>query len=234
MSCYLAEFIGTIMLMILGLGTCANNTLNKSKGQNSGWLSITIGWALAVAIPVMIFAPVSGAHLNPAITIGFAAAGKFPWYKVPGYLICQLLGAMIGTIIIWIIYLPHFNITENKETKLGVFCTGPAIRNYISNFFSEFIGTLILVFSILGCSTIKTQNGIGSLYIGFIFLVIGISLGGTTGYALNPARDLGPRIMYSILPIKNKGGSDWKYSWVPIVGPILGGLLGALLFKIIF
>ena len=234
MSHYLAEFVGTALMILLGDGVCACNTLNKSKAKNSGWLLVAIGWALAVGIPAMIFGPISGAHFNPAVTISFALIGKFPWSEVPGYVICQLLGAILGATLVWLQYLPHWKITEDKSAKLGVFCTGPAVRSYGANFMSEFIATFVLIFSLLGCGTIKTANGMGTIFVTFVILVIGVSLGGTTGYAINPARDLGPRIAHFILPIAGKGDSDWSYSWVPVFGPLLGGALGALLFYLIF
>lgn len=234
MSHFLAEVIGTMILIILGNGVVANVVLSKTKGQNSGWIVITAGWAFAVAIPAFIFGGISGAHFNPALTIALAAIGKFPWGQVPVYIIAQFIGAILGAVIVWIYYLPHWEATEDKGLKLAVFSTGPAIRHTLANFVSEFIGTFILVFAILGLSQVDLAPGVGVLAVGLLIWVIGLSLGGTTGYAINPARDLGPRIAHAILPIAGKGDSDWGYAWIPVVAPILGGLVAALTFAAIF
>jgi glycerol uptake facilitator protein len=234
MSHLLAEFLGTMILIILGDGVVANCVLNKSKGQNGGWIVITSGWAMAVAIPAFIFGGISGAHFNPALTIALAAVGKFPWSEVPGYIIAQVLGGIVGGIIVWLTYLPHWAETEDKAGKLGVFCTGPAIRSFPSNFLTEVIATFVLVFAILGIGTVKVAAGITPIVVGGLIWGLGLSLGGPTGYAMNPARDLGPRIAHAILPIVGKGDSDWEYSWVPILGPIVGGLLAAIIFKLVF
>jgi len=233
-SHFLAEVIGTMILIILGNGVVANVVLSKTKGQNSGWIVITAGWAFAVAIPAFIFGGISGAHFNPALTIALAAIGKFPWGQVPVYIIAQFIGAILGAVIVWIYYLPHWEATEDKGLKLAVFSTGPAIRHTLANFVSEFIGTFILVFAILGLSQVDLAPGVGVLAVGLLIWVIGLSLGGTTGYAINPARDLGPRIAHAILPIAGKGDSDWGYAWIPVVAPILGGLVAALTFAAIF
>lgn len=230
----LAEFFGTMMLILLGDGVVANVLLNKSKGQNSGWIVITSGWAMAVMIPAFIFGGMSGAHFNPALTISLAVIGKFAWADVPGYIIAQFLGAMVGAALVWIMYLPHWKETEDTGAKLGIFCTGPAIRNYPSNFVTEVIATFVLVFAILGIGGVKAADGIPTFVVGGLIFALGLSLGGPTGYALNPARDLGPRIAHAILPIAGKGDSDWEYSWVPVFGPIVGAVLAALLWIAIF
>ncbi|MBL7183322.1 MAG: aquaporin family protein [Anaerolineae bacterium] len=232
MSPFLAEIIGTMILIILGDGVVAQVLLEKSKGQNSGWIVITTGWGLAVAMAVYAVGWISGAHINPAVTIGLAAIGAFPWASVPGYIIAQMVGAFLGGVIVWLAYLPHWAETEDKGLKLAVFCTGPAIRNYPLNALTEIIGTFMLVLGVL--TILDTNNsltgGFGPLLIGFLVWAIGLSLGGPTGYAINPARDLGPRIAHFVLPIAGKGDSDWAYSWVPVVGPIIGGILGALFY----
>jgi glycerol uptake facilitator protein len=231
----MAEFLGTMILVLLGDGVVANCLLNKSKGQNSGWIVITTGWALAVMLPAFIFGGISGAHFNPALTIVLAAIGKFPWAEVPGYIIAQMLGAIVGAALVWIMYLPHWQATEDKGAKLGIFCTVPAIRSYGSNFISEVIATGVLVFIILGIGTVKdVAIGLPTFAVGGLIWALGLSLGGPTGYALNPARDLGPRIAHAILPIAGKGDSDWEYSWVPVLGPVVGGILAALLFIAVF
>ncbi|HCQ88943.1 MULTISPECIES: MIP/aquaporin family protein [unclassified Clostridium] len=234
MSIYLAELLGTMLLILLGDGVVANVCLDKSKANGSGWIVIATGWALAVTIPVFIFGPISGAHFNPAVTLGLAAIGKFPWADVPLFILCQMLGAFIGACLVYIYYKNHFDATEDKDTKRGVFCTAPAIKDTVNNFICEFIGTFVLVFAILGIANTKMVDGISPLVVGLIIWVIGITLGGTTGYAINPARDLGPRIAHAILPIKGKGDSDWGYAWIPIVAPILGGIVAALVFNGIF
>jgi glycerol uptake facilitator protein len=229
MSPFFGELIGTAILILLGDGVVANVILKNTKGNNSGWIVITWGWALAVFVGVFIASGASGAHLNPAVTISLAAAGKFPWRQVPLYLFAQMLGACLGAFLVWLQYKSHFDITEDKNAKLGVFCTGPQIRAPFSNIISEVLGTFVLVFAVLHISS--PQGGLGSLDalpIALVVLVIGLSLGGTTGYAINPARDLGPRIMHALLPIPGKRDSDWAYSWIPVFSPILGGLLAVL------
>ncbi|QGU94032.1 MIP family channel protein [Clostridium bovifaecis] len=234
MSTFLAEFLGTMMLILLGDGVVAGVALNKSKAQNAGWIVVTAAWACAVAVPAWIFGAASGAHFNPALTIALAAIGKFSWASVPGYIIAQMLGAIVGAALVWLAYLPHWEATEDKAAKLGVFCTAPAIRNTGGNLITEIIGTFVLVFAILGLGQVKMTDGLGTLAVGLVILVIGLSLGAPTGYAINPARDLGPRIAHAILPIAGKGDSDWGYAWIPVVGPIIGGLIGAFLFNGIF
>lgn len=245
MNVYLAEFIGTAILILLGNGVVANVCLNKSKGQNSGWIVITAGWGFAVMVGAYCVGWISGAHLNPALTIGLAVAGLFPTKLVFGYVISQIAGAMFGQLLVYLMYKPHYDETEDSGTILATFSTGPAIRNLPYNFISEFIGTLLLVFGLLAIGNSHNQmfslngtNGsigiLGPLLAGFFIWSIGLSLGGPTGYAINPARDLGPRIMHTILPIKNKGTSDWGYSLIPIIAPICGGVVGALLYTIFF
>lgn len=234
MTNFLAEMLGTMILIILGDGVVANVVLNKTKGQNSGWIVITTGWALGVVIPVFIFGTISGAHFNPAVTLGLAAIGKFSWASVPSYLAAQFIGGFLGATMVWIFYRPHFKETEDQGAKLAVFCTGPAIRDTASNFICEFVGTFILVFAILGIGNTHMVDGLAPIVVGLIVWAIGITLGGTTGYAINPARDLGPRIAHCILPIYGKGDSDWRYAWIPVVGPILGGVAAAIIYNVIF
>jgi glycerol uptake facilitator protein len=238
MSPFMAELIGTMLLILLGDGVVANVLLNDTKGHNSGWIVITTAWGLAVFVGVVVAAPYSGAHLNPAVTIGLAIAGKFPWANVLPYIVAQMLGAFIGAILVWVMYYDHFKRNNKPGAILAVFCTGPAIRNYVSNIASEIIGAFVLVFTVFyvvgaQISTTNTPIGLGSvgaLPVALLVWVIGLSLGGTTGYAINPARDLGPRIIHFILPIKNKGTSDWQYAWIPILGPIAGAVIAALLY----
>ena len=238
MTPFMAELIGTMLLILLGDGVVANVLLNDAKGNNSGWLVITTAWGLAVFVGVVVAGPYSGAHLNPAVTVGLAIAGKFPWADVPVYIAAQMLGAFIGAILVWVMYYDHFHQTNKPGAVLAVFCTGPAIRNYRSNIASEIIGAFVLVFTVFyiagaQITPSKTPIGLGSvgaLPVGLLVWVIGLSLGGTTGYAINPARDLGPRIIHSIFPIKNKGTSDWQYAWIPVLGPLAGAALAALLY----
>ncbi|ACQ51790.1 MIP/aquaporin family protein [Clostridium botulinum] len=234
MSIYMAEFLGTMMLIWLGDGVVASVALNKSKGKDGGWIVVTAAWGLAVAIPAYIFGGISGAHMNPAVTIGNAIAGNFPWANVAGYITAQMLGGFVGAVLVWLTYLPHWKATEDKATKLGVFCTAPAIRDTKANFITEFLVTALLVFGLMGLGQVKMVDGFGALTAGALIFVLGLSLGGPTGYAINPARDLAPRIAHAILPIAGKGDSDWKYAWIPVLGPILGGILGALLFMLVF
>lgn len=231
---YIAEFLGTALLVLLGDGVVANVSLTKTKGNNGGLIAVATGWAFAVGISAYIFGPVSGGHFNPALTIALAAIGKFAWAEVPGYIVAQMLGGILGATLVWVHYLPHWATTQDKAAKLGVFCTGPAIRSTGANFVSEFIGTFVLVFGILGVGNTKMADGLGAFVVALIIWVIGVSLGGTTGYAINPARDLGPRIAHAILPISGKGDSDWGYAWIPVVAPILGAIAAALLFSVMF
>ncbi len=234
MTACLGEFIGTMLLFIFGGGVVAGAILRETKSENAGWIVITMGWGLAVAVAVYAVGSISGAHLNPAVTISLACVGEFAWDKVPGYILAQLLGAFTGAVIVWIHYLPHWKKTQDEGTKLAVFATGPAIRKTWANLLSEIIGTFILMFGILTINGNKFSDGLNPLVVAGLIVAIGLSLGGTTGYAINPARDLGPRIAHFLLPIAGKGKSDWGYAWIPIVGPILGGTLGTLLYKALF
>ena len=234
MTPFVAEITGTAMLIIFGNGVVANVVLNKSKGNGSGWIVITMGWAMAVFVAVFSVSAASGAHLNPAVTIGLAVAEKFDWAKVPLYIGAQFIGAMLGSFIVWLTYRQHFNETKAPELQLAVFCTAPAIRSPFNNLITEIIGTFMLVFGVL--FIIAPSNSLGALDalpVALLVLAIGLSLGGPTGYAINPARDLGPRIMHAILPIKGKGNSDWGYSLVPVIGPIIGAVIAALIFHVL-
>jgi glycerol uptake facilitator protein len=236
MNNFLAEVIGTAILIILGDGVVAGVLLARSKAQNSGWIVITAGWAFAVAVAVYAVGSISGAHINPAVTIGLAAIGGLGWDQVPLYLAGQFIGAFIGGVIVWLHYLPHWAETDDPGLKLAVFSTGPAIRNTTTNVISEVIGTFVLVFGVLAivANAAPGDSGLTPLLIGFLVFAIGLSLGGPTGYAINPARDLGPRIAHAVLPIAGKGSSDWAYSWIPVAGPIVGGVLGALAYTALF
>ncbi len=222
------EFVGTAILMILGDGVVANVVLAKTKGNNGGWIVITFGWAMAVFVAVFCVAPVSGAHLNPAVTLALAIAGKFEWALVPMYILAQLAGAFAGGIFVWSVYRNHFNATDNAEAKLAVFCTGPAIRDRFDNLVSETLATFVFILAILYIVSPKSSLGaLDALPVALLVLAIGLSLGGSTGYAINPARDIGPRLAHAVLPIPGKRDSDWGYAWVPILGPMLGGALAA-------
>lgn len=234
MSAYLGELIGTMILIIFGGGVVAGVVLKKSKSESAGWIVITLGWGLGVATAIYAVGGISGAHLNPAVTIGLALVGKFPWAHVPGYIIAQLLGAFIGATLVWLHYYPHWKATDDQGAKLAVFSTGPAIQHTPANLFSEIFGTFMLVLGILAIGANEFTQGLNPLIVGLLIVVIGLSLGGTTGYAINPARDLGPRIAHFLLPIHGKGSSNWKYSWIPVVGPIIGGGLGALFYAAAF
>jgi len=231
MSSFLGELIGTMMLILFGGGVVGGVVLNKSKAQDSGWIVITMGWGFAVAFAVYMVGKYSGAHINPAVTIGLASIGLFPWAQVPMYIVAQMIGAFIGATLVWLHYHPHWAETEDKDAKLAVFSTGPAIKSPLANLFSEVLGTAILVFGLLGIGANKFSEGLNPLIVGFFIVAIGLSLGGTTGYAINPARDLGPRIAHFFLPIAGKRDSDWSYAWIPVVGPVLGGVIGAFLYK---
>ena len=234
MSPIAAEITGTAFLILLGNGVVANVVLNKTKGHHSGWIVIAFGWAIAVFVGVYVAAASSGAHLNPAVTIALAIAGKFSWALVPGYIAAQLVGAVIGSLLVWITYKKHFDETEDAAAKLAVFCTHPAIPNKFFNLMTEIVGAFALVFGVLFITGADVKLGsLDALPVALLVLGIGLSLGGPTGYAINPARDLGPRIVHFILPIKNKGGSGWAYSWIPIVGPIIGGVLAAFVYMIL-
>ena len=231
---YFAEFISTALLILLGDGVVANCVLNKNKGFSGGWIVITFGWAMAVFVGVFVAASSSGAHLNPAVTLAFALTGKFAWCSVPSYILAQILGAMTGAFLVWVSYRRHFAVTDDAATKLGVFCTAPAIRSYKDNLLTEIVGTFVLVFGVLFIAAPEVGLGaLDALPVALLVLAIGLSLGGPTGYAINPARDLGPRIMHALLPIPGKGGSDWSYSWVPVLGPCLGAALAALVYSFV-
>ena len=231
MNQFFAEFFGTAMILVFGSGVVSNVLLAKTKGNNSGWIVISFGWAVGVFTGVLIAAPVSGAHLNPAVTIALVLAGKFSASLMPLYICAQLLGAMFGSGLAWLAYKKHFDATEDADSKLAVFCTMPNIRSYWYNVATETIGTYILALAVLYMAAPEVGLGaLNALPVALVVLGIGLALGGPTGYAINPARDLGPRIMHFILPIKGKRDSDWKYCWVPIVGPIVGASLAALMF----
>lgn len=233
MSAFVSEIIGTMLLILLGNGVVAGVVLRHSKAENAGWVVITFGWGLAVMIGVYAAGIYGGAHLNPAVTVGLATAGSFPWADVPGYILAQFIGAFIGAVLVFVHYKPHYDATDDAGAKLATFATAPAIRNTPFNLASEIIGTFVLVFGILSFGANTFTEGLNPLIVGFLVVSIGMSLGGPTGYAINPARDLGPRIAHAILPIKNKGTSDWGYSWVPVVGPIIGAIIAALVYGIL-
>ncbi len=241
MSPILAEFIGTTILIVLGNGVVANVVLQQTKGHNSGWIVITAGWAFAVTIAVYCVVSVSGAHLNPAVTIALASIGTFSWASVPAYVAAQVAGGVVGGVIVWLLYLPHWSVTPDPGAKLAVFATGPAIRQPIPNLISEIIGTFALVLAL--SAVLSPANfvpgsdlakGFGPALVGVMVFAIGLSLGGPTGYAINPARDLGPRIAHALLPIPGKGSSDWGYAWIPVVGPVIGGVLAAMFYKLMW
>ncbi len=234
MSSYFAEFFGTLILILLGDGVVAGVVLRKTKSENAGWLSIVMGWGLAVTLAIYAVGRISGAHLNPAITIALAMNGSFPTDQVAGYIFAQFAGAFVGAVLVWLHYLPHWKQTIDPSTKLAVFCTAPAMRNTLSNLVSEVIATAVLVMAILFIGANEFTQGLNPLVVGLLIISIGLSLGGTTGFAINPARDLGPRIAHFVLPIAGKGNSDWSYAWIPVVGPVVGGVLGAYLFDILF
>ncbi len=233
MNIYLSEFLGTMLIILLGEGVVAGVLLKGTKSENAGWLTICIAWGLAVTMGIYA-SGVSGAHLNPAITLALAATGQFDWAHVTGYCAAQFAGAFTGAVLVWFYYLPFWKNTPDAATKLAVFSTAPAIRNTFSNFVSEGIATALLVFAILFIGVNEFTQGLKPLVVGLLIVSIGLSLGGTTGFAINPARDLGPRIAHALLPIHGKGSSDWGYAWIPVVGPIAGGIAGALLYTVIF
>lgn len=248
MSAYLAEFLGTAILVLLGNGVVANVVLDKTKGHGAGWIVITAGWAFAVFVGVAGVGEFSGAHLNSAVTIGLALAGKFSAAEVPGYIAAQLLGAFVGAIFVYLFYLDHYNATSDPDLKLATFCTGPNIRNLPRNLFCEAVGTFALMITVLlfvsptfqmggAESNPKVQVGLGSIgaaQVGLLVFSIGLSLGGTTGYAINPVRDLGPRLAHALLPIKGKRDSDWGYAAIPVLGPIIGAAVAAVLYRVLF
>ena len=241
---YIAEYLGTFLLILMGVGVNANVSLKDSYAHGAGWAVITFGWGFGVFIGVIVAAPYSGAHINPAVSVGLALAGKFNWQEVPFYIMAQLAGAFTGAFLAWWQYSDQYNFSEDKPGILGTFCTAPAIKNTPKNLFSEVLGTFVLLFVVLYLSdaTISSDNlenpiiglgSIGALPVAFLVVGIGMSLGGTTGYAINPARDLGPRIVHALVPIKYKGDSNWRYAWLPILGPLLGAGVAALLYLIV-
>ncbi|MBQ4916287.1 aquaporin family protein [Maribacter sp. MMG018] len=236
MTSYIFEFIGTALLILIGNGVVANVVLKGTKGADAGWTGISLAWGIAVFIGVFVSAEGSGAHLNPAVSIGLATAGKFSWTMVPGYVIAQILGAMMGNLLIWLTYKKQYDATEDQAALLATFCTAPAMRNPGWNLVSELIGTFVLVFGVFYIAggamgdEIISLGSLDALPVALLVMGIGFGLGGPTGYAINPARDFGPRLLHAVLPLKNKGKSDWQYSWVPIIGPVLGALLAAFVF----
>ncbi|WP_028581429.1 MIP/aquaporin family protein [Desulfogranum japonicum] len=232
MNVYLSELIGTMILTLFGCGVVANVVLEKSKGQNGGWIVITMGWGFAVTFAIYVAGKYSGAHINPAVTLGLASIGAFPWAEVPGYIAAQMAGGFIGGCLVYFVYHCHWAPTQDPGLKLAVFSTGPAIPCTFSNFVCEFIGTACLLFILLGIGANEFSQGLNPLVVGFFIVAIGLSLGGPTGYAINPARDLGPRIAHMLLPIPGKGVSGWHYAWVPVIAPLCGGVTGAWMYKL--
>ncbi len=240
MNAYLAEFTGTALLVLFGDGVVANVLLEKSKGRGGGWIVIATGWGMAVTMAVYAVGAISGGHLNPAVTIALAVIGKFSTAKVAGYIVAQMTGAMFGAVLVWLAYLSHWKETPDQGAKLAVFATAPAIRSAPANFLCEAIGAATLVFGALAIPSTANlsgpgwSTGVGPLLVGLLVFAIGLSLGGPTGYAINPARDFGPRLMHALLPIAGKGGSDWPYAWIPIAAPIMGGVIGAVAYRLLY
>jgi glycerol uptake facilitator protein len=248
---YVGEFVGTTILILLGNGVVANVLLRNTKGSGAGWVVISMGWGMGVFVAVLCVADLSGAHINPAVSVGLAAAGQMAWAQAAGFMVCQLLGGVLGGALVYAFYLDHYRLTDDPDAKLATFCTAPNVRNTPQNLLSEIVATFVLVFAVLmaaepslelsvapgaseGPAPVKLGLGaIGALPVGLVVLAIGLSLGGTTGYAINPARDLGPRIAHALLPISGKRDSDWGYSWIPVIGPVVGGLLAALLHALL-
>ncbi|MGX8231209.1 MIP/aquaporin family protein [Streptococcus dysgalactiae] len=230
---FTGELLGTFILVLLGDGVVSACILTKTKAQNSGWIAIVLGWGIAVTVAVYISGFMSGAHLNPAVTLAMAAIGSLPWSQVVTYLVAQFLGAMLGALVLYLHYYPHWKETKDAGTILACFSTGPAIRHAWSNLLGEALGTAVLVITVMAIGPNKVAAGFGPIIVGFVVMAVGFSLGATTGYAINPARDLGPRIMHALLPNPNKGDSDWSYAWIPVLGPILGGVAGALIYQVI-
>ncbi len=233
MSEFLAEMIGTAILVLFGDGVVAGVLLKGTKSHKADWIVITVGWGLGVTLAIYGVGSISGAHINPAVTFALAAQGNFPWADVPFYVLGQMLGGLVGGAMVWLHYLPHWKGTEDQALKLGVFCTGPAIRSRWANLLSEILGTFVLIQGLLFIGANEFTEGLNPVIVGLLIIAIGVSLGGTTGYAINPARDLGPRIAHFLLPIAGKGHSDWGYSWIPVIGPILGGIYGALVYNLL-
>ncbi|MBL7774718.1 MAG: aquaporin family protein [Saprospiraceae bacterium] len=234
MSIFLAECIGTALLLLLGNGVVGGVVLRGTKNENAGWLVIATGWALAVSFAVFAVGGISGAHINPAVTIALAAGGRLDWALAPQYLGGQMCGAFLGAVLVYLHYLPHWSRTEDPAAKLAVFCTAPAVRHTAANFISEFLGTFVLLFGIMALGANTFAEGLNPLVVGALVMAIGLSLGGTTGYAINPARDLGPRIAHALLPVPGKGSSDWSYAWIPVLAPIAGGAAGVWIYQALF
>jgi glycerol uptake facilitator protein len=234
MTPYLAECFGTMLLILLGEGVVASVCLRGTKSENAGWLTVVIAWGLAVMISIYAVGRISGAHLNPAVTLALYIAGEFPADQMLGYMVAQFVGAFLGAVLVWLNFLPHWKITQSPEMKLAVFATAPAIRSPGNNLFSEILATMVLTLAILFIGANNYTKALNPIAVGALVTTIGLSLGSTTGFAINPARDLGPRIAHAVLPIHGKGGSDWAYSWIPVAGPFIGGALGALVFKLLF
>jgi glycerol uptake facilitator protein len=244
---YTAEAFGTALLILFGDGVVANVLLARSKGERSGWIVITFGWGVAVMVAVYAVGRMSGAHLNPALTLALASIGAFPWVDVPGYITAQMIGAALGAVLVWLMYLPHWSVTQDANLKLAVFCTGPAIRNPAANLLTETLATAAFVFAVLAIGanaqalarpgdidlSVVFSGGLQPMLVGGLVLGVGLSLGGSTGYAINPARDLGPRVAHFLLPIPGKRDSDWGYAWIPVIGPIVGAVIGAHLFGLV-
>ena len=233
MSTYVAEFIGTLILVLLGNGVVGGVVLKGTKSEGAGWFTIVVGWGIAATLAVLAVGKISGSHLNPAITLALAVKGDFPWENVGGYIVAQFLGAIVASVLVWLHYGPHWRPTTDADTKRAVFCTIPSTRNTFYNLFSEVIATGVLVLIILLLGATEFTQGLKPFAIGLVIVSIGLSLGGTTGFAINPARDLGPRIAHFLLPIHGKGSSDWGYAWIPVVGPILGGVLAVYVFGLL-
>jgi glycerol uptake facilitator protein len=234
MTPFIAELLGSTLLIALGNGVVANVLLNKTNGQNAGWIVITFGWCIAVFVGVYTSAAVSGAHLNPAVTLALAIAGKFSWADVPMYLLAQVIGTFIGSLMVWLMYRKHFEATPDAATKRSVFCTGPAIRSLPSNLLTEALATFVFVTAVLHLTGPESKLGsIDALPVALVVLGVGLSLGGPTGYAINPARDFGPRLFHAVMPIQGKGDSDWNYAWVPVLGPMIGGASAAFVYGLL-
>lgn len=234
MNFFLAELTGTMLLVLLGDGVVAGALLRGSKSEGAGWIVITVGWALAVTFAVYAAGSISGGHLNPAVTLALACVGEFAWPLVPQYLLAQFLGAFLGACLVWLHYLPHWRPTPDPVAKLAVFCTTPALPSVVSNCFSEFLGAFVLLFGLSALGAHHFAEGLNPLAVGALVLAIGLSLGGTTGYAINPARDLGPRLAHFLLPVAGKGDSQWSYAWIPVLAPIVGGVCGAAAHRALF
>jgi glycerol uptake facilitator protein len=234
MNVYTAEFFGTMLLILLGNGVVASVLLKDSKSENAGWLTIVVGWGLAVTLAIYAVGNISGAHLNPAVTLALAIKGDFPFSQLMGYMAAQFAGAFFGAVLVWLHFLPHWNRTPDASIKLAVFCTTPAIKSPFSNFISEVVATAVLILALLFLGANEFTQGFKPITVGLLIISIGLSLGGTTGFAINPARDLGPRLAHFVLPIYGKGNSDWSYAWIPVVGPMVGGVLGVVIYKAVF